>query len=364
MMPLAAINPHSTLFLLYALIACGFAVAVLATSNIVRMAFYLTLSLGATSGLFFLAGAEFVGAMQLLIYVGGTLVLLVFGVMLTAQARFISMQTSAGDWILGGIVGGALLIMLLRVAFSVGDWNTAMSEADQAAVAMIDSKTTTPIGMALTSIRVDKLDATDEVLKRGMSGYLLPFVIISMHLLVVLIGAGYMARTKRRGAGVSPALSHAERDRLATRKLGFLIKVGLIKGMIINFLLMLLCFALWLVPAAEASAEGAGALATGWHWLSSVVAGSPDWFLPVMGIAFLLNLLLLLVVYNWQSWAVLGLIAIPIVQAAALANANLNVNVGDAAIAAAYLILALGPVIALIVLMTTGKRPTVWSQME
>ncbi len=59
------------------------------TSNIVRMAFYLVLSLGATSGLFFLAGADFVGAMQLMIYVGGTLVLLVFGVMLTAKGPFI-----------------------------------------------------------------------------------------------------------------------------------------------------------------------------------------------------------------------------------------------------------------------------------
>jgi NADH-quinone oxidoreductase subunit J len=364
MMPLAAINPHSTFFVLYALIACGFAIAVLATSNVVRMAFYLTLSLGATSGLFFLAGAEFVGAMQLLIYVGGTLVLLIFGVMLTAQARFISMQTSAGDWILGGIVGGAFLVLLLRVAFSVDDWNTAMTPADQAAVAMIDSKTTTPIGMALTSIRVDKLDETNEVLKRGMSGYLLPFVIISMHLLVVLIGAGYMARTKRRGAGVSPAFSLADRERLANRKLGFFIKVGLIKGMIINFLLMLLCFALWLAPAKATPAEGAGALAASWHWLTSVVANSPDWFLPLLGLTFLLNMLLLLVVYNWQSWAVLGLIAMPIVQAAAITNANLNLNVGDAVVAVAWLILALGPVIVLIVLMTTGKQPTVWSQME
>ena len=56
------------------------------------MAFYLVLSLGSTAGLFFLAGAEFVGAMQLMIYVGGTLVLLIFGVMLTAQKDFINKQ--------------------------------------------------------------------------------------------------------------------------------------------------------------------------------------------------------------------------------------------------------------------------------
>jgi NADH:ubiquinone oxidoreductase subunit 6 (subunit J) len=44
------------------------------------MAFYLVRSLAATAGLFFLAGADFVGAMQIMIYVGGTLVLLFFGV--------------------------------------------------------------------------------------------------------------------------------------------------------------------------------------------------------------------------------------------------------------------------------------------
>ncbi|HEX3868882.1 MAG TPA: NADH-quinone oxidoreductase subunit J, partial [Pirellulales bacterium] len=73
------INWHSFFFLLFALVACGFAVAVVLSTNIVRMALYLILSLGATAGLFFLAGADFVAAMQLMIYVGGTLVLLVFG---------------------------------------------------------------------------------------------------------------------------------------------------------------------------------------------------------------------------------------------------------------------------------------------
>src|SRR5688500_4794976 len=114
-----SLNWHSLTFVFFALLACGFGVAVLATSNIVRMAFYLTLSLGATAGLFFLAGGEFVGAMQLMMYVGGTLVLLIFGVMLTAQERFITMKTSAGEWVTGLIVGGTLLVLLLRTAFSI-----------------------------------------------------------------------------------------------------------------------------------------------------------------------------------------------------------------------------------------------------
>ncbi|HIN95745.1 MAG TPA: hypothetical protein EYN03_08870, partial [Planctomycetes bacterium] len=90
MMLLATFSWHEFFFMLFAILACGFAVGVLLSTNIVRMAFYLVISLGSTAGLFFLAGAEFVGAMQLMIYVGGTLVLLIFGVMLTAQQRFIS----------------------------------------------------------------------------------------------------------------------------------------------------------------------------------------------------------------------------------------------------------------------------------
>src|SRR5438874_1946377 len=192
---LAASNWHSISFLFFALLACGFAVAVVMTSNIVRMAFYLTLSLGATSGLFFLAGAEFVGSMQLLIYVGGTLVLLIFGVMLTAQARFISMKTSGAEWVLAAIVGGALFLLLLQAGFSVESWR--QPRGNLASLTLAASKTSTPIGLALTGVRIDQLDEPNEQLRRGMSGYLFPFVIISMHLLIVLIGAAYMARTKR-----------------------------------------------------------------------------------------------------------------------------------------------------------------------
>ena len=171
-------------FTLFALISCVFAVAVVFTSNIVRMAFYLTISLSAASGLFFLAGAEFVGAMQLMIYVGGTLVLLVFGVMLTAQSRFVTMKTR-GDWMAAIVVGGMLLALLARCALQVEDWNTPRSDVEL--IAMADSKATTSIGLALTGVRLD-----------NRSGYLLPFIIVSVHLLVVLIGAAYMARTKKR----------------------------------------------------------------------------------------------------------------------------------------------------------------------
>ena len=186
---------------MFGLAACGFSVAVVLTSNIVRMAFYLIIALAATSGLFFLAGADFVAAMQLMIYVGGTLVLLIFGVMLTAKGPFISMKTSAGEWILGAFVGGSLLVVLLSAATSVNAWNRPQQVAPEAQV------TATRLGMALLGARVDTLTETDPVQRKGMSGYLLPFEIVSMHLLVVLIGAAYLARPKKRmrgGPGQTP----------------------------------------------------------------------------------------------------------------------------------------------------------------
>jgi NADH:ubiquinone oxidoreductase subunit 6 (subunit J) len=208
--PLAAVNWHTVLFLLFATLACACAVAVVMADNVVRMAFYLVLSLAATAGLFFLAGAEFVGAMQLMIYVGGTLVLLVFGVMLTAQSQFVSMKTTTGDRVLAGVVGAALLAVLLQSAFSVPAWR-------QPAAGVVEAPAATPIGMALLGVRVDD-PPTGGPAGAVRGGYLLPFEIVSVHLLVVLVGAAYLARAKRRktpraietAASVEPPASVAE----------------------------------------------------------------------------------------------------------------------------------------------------------
>jgi NADH:ubiquinone oxidoreductase subunit 6 (subunit J) len=211
-----SINWHSVFFLLFSLLACMFALGVVFSSHIVRMAFYLVLSLGATAGLFFLAGADFVGSMQLLIYVGGTLVLLVFGVMLTAQGPFVSMKTRGGDWIMSALVGGSLLAVLVQSAFKITDWQNqgrpAAVESSAAAVSATTASaasdgtmtsaqappTATRLGLGLLGARVDRLDRPETPLTATMAGYLLPFEIVSVHLLVVLIGAAYLARTKRR----------------------------------------------------------------------------------------------------------------------------------------------------------------------
>src|ERR1700736_5446087 len=92
------------------------AIAMVLTQNIVRAATWLLFTLAGVAGIFFLLGADFVGATQLIVYVGGTLVLVVFGVMLTAQGPFINMRIGAAEWAIALLVGvlffGVLVISL------------------------------------------------------------------------------------------------------------------------------------------------------------------------------------------------------------------------------------------------------------
>jgi NADH:ubiquinone oxidoreductase subunit 6 (subunit J) len=176
------------------------AIAVVVSQNVARMAFWLIISLGCTAGLFFSLNADFVGAAQLLIYVGGTLVLLIFGVMLTASGPFLSIKTSPGEGVLAGVVGALLLSLILYTAYAV-DWVNVSPRPIQGRVEVgfnppAEGNTTRALGLSFLGARPDKdLGSTGVVLT---SGYLLPFEIVSVHLLVVLIGAAYLARSKRR----------------------------------------------------------------------------------------------------------------------------------------------------------------------
>lgn len=199
---------QTLIFTIYALAACGGAIAVVVSQNVVRMAFWLIISLGSVAGLFFLLNADFVGATQLLIYVGGTVVLLIFGVMLTASGPMLTIKSAPGEVVLGGLAGLAVLGMLVFATIGV-DWSANRSKlaSQDVAAGMAarsfrspeEGQTVRKLGTALLGVRFDKdLQPGNRSLS---TGYLLPFEIISIHLLVVLVGASYLARTKRRRAG-------------------------------------------------------------------------------------------------------------------------------------------------------------------
>ena len=206
---------NEIVFAIFAIAACGGALAVVLSQNIVRMAFWLIISLCSVAGLFFLLNADFVGATQLLIYVGGTVVLLIFGVMLTAQGPYVSLQTNPAEVVLSLGVGGVVFAMLVA-AFSGVSWEANADRLEAkfgtASVATVgynqegEGSSVRRLGAALSGLRTESL-RDGRAIERP--GYLLPFEIISMHLLVVLVGASYLARAKRRTVvnepGVGPS---------------------------------------------------------------------------------------------------------------------------------------------------------------
>ena len=186
------------LFWLIAIVTGASAIAVVVTQNIVRSATWLLFALAGTSGVFFLLGADFVGATQLLVYVGGTLVLVVFGIMLTAQGPFISMKTGAAEWVVAAAVG-LLLYGVLAFSFLVRSDAFPINEARD----MTDpakSLSSVELGESLLGINqaTPESSVSGSYRPRKQVSYLLPFEIVSVHLLVVLIGAAYLARAKRR----------------------------------------------------------------------------------------------------------------------------------------------------------------------
>lgn len=336
---LGALNWHSVFFLLFATLAVVFGAGVLFSSNVVRMAFYLVISLAATSGLFFLAGSEFIGAMQIMIYVGGTLVLLIFGVMLTAQEAFVSMKTRAGEWVLGLIVGSSFLLLLVNAAFNVPSWRTPRADAETLTAAVMQPRTT-QMGIALSGGRVDVDSVANPTLRRGMSGYLLAFEAVGIHLLVVLVGAAYLSRTKKFVNGrarVAPVYDTRPRKR------GGLVTFALVAGLLMNAVLAVVTFA------------GQKTLQEDYP---DYVLNTPEWLFPAVSLLFLLSVLLLAVVWGWQRWALYVLPLVPVVQAVLMAS-----NGVDPVVATGIGILLLIPLAGLAVLLLMG-RPSLWSQMD
>jgi NADH-quinone oxidoreductase subunit J len=161
----------SLLFYLLALLSGGSAVGVVVSRNIVRTAVFLLFTLVGVAGLYFLLAAEFLAAVQLVIYAGGTLILMVFGIMLTSKSPFSRFEPKRIEVIIASLIGIVLLVSLVA--------------------AIID--TPFPAGPIATGpYPIEKLG------QALLGDYLVPFEIASVLLLVVMIGAAYLAKGRRR----------------------------------------------------------------------------------------------------------------------------------------------------------------------
>jgi NADH-quinone oxidoreductase subunit J len=171
-------------FFAFALLTVGSALAILLTRQLLHAAFALLLTFLGVAALYVLAGADFLAVTQVMIYVGGVLVLLIFGVMLTQQstiagAGFRSKRTDlrTNPW-LGLLVAGSLFGVLLTVVLRV-NWSLFSHLNPPAAPGTGSHSSSIPtIGMQL------------------MTEFALPFEVAAILLMVALIGAAYVASRK------------------------------------------------------------------------------------------------------------------------------------------------------------------------
>ncbi|MEI8133795.1 MAG: NADH-quinone oxidoreductase subunit J [bacterium] len=202
------------IFYCFAIITVAGAFVTALSKNIVYAAFALLFTFFGIAGLYVMANADFLAVTQLMIYVGGILILLIFGVMLTTRIGSVDIRVGSGSKWVAGIMATALFV-ILSVAF-LGSEATHTEKGNDGKMKTVTSWASSST-MPWKNSQWNK-NATEEVLKvkygspdekktnEGSSGtsaeigklfltdFLLPFEVISVLLLVSLIGATMIAR--------------------------------------------------------------------------------------------------------------------------------------------------------------------------
>lgn len=104
---------NALLFWLLAAITIAAALAVVLLKNIVHSALYLVLTFAGVAGLYILLQAEFLAAVQLLVYAGAVAILIVFAVMLTRRGDIKASNLFNINYLAAGVVSLALFIVIL-----------------------------------------------------------------------------------------------------------------------------------------------------------------------------------------------------------------------------------------------------------
>jgi len=176
-------NLAQILFYAMAFIAVASALYVAATKNLVRGIFMFFVTLFALAGLYVLALADFVAVTQIVIYVGGILVLILFAFMLSGRETLNSLGEQKDKLISSGKIPGLVLAVLFFAAMV-------------AMILRVDADNLGWIKQAVTADNVIK--PTDNSINNIginlMTTYLLPFEAISILLMMALIGAAHISR--------------------------------------------------------------------------------------------------------------------------------------------------------------------------
>ena len=155
------------LFWLIAVFTIASAAMVVLNNQLLYSAIALLFTLFGVAGLYIYLWADFIAGVQLLVYIGGINVLIIFGIMLTNRISSIRLSQTNVQQGVGGVVSFWLLILICMVISKTPWYQTTSAEP---------SSTVREVGTLL------------------MTKYILPFEAISLLLLGALIGAALLSR--------------------------------------------------------------------------------------------------------------------------------------------------------------------------
>ena len=163
----------AAIFFLFAAVALAAAVLVITSRSIVHSALFLILSFLGVAGLFILQGAEFLGAVQILLYAGSIIVMFVFVVAMVNLKEPVSPQLTALRTFGGVLLGGIVLAELVWIAARSAGWLAAPSRGLEPGAGHIEV-----LGKVL------------------FMEHLLPFELLSLVLLAAIFGLLVIGRRK------------------------------------------------------------------------------------------------------------------------------------------------------------------------
>lgn len=202
------------IFYIFLVVTIGGAMVTAFSKNIVYAAFSLLFTFFGVAGLYVMANADFLAVTQLMVYVGGILILLLFGVMLTNRIAAAHITLNSGSRAAAAVLSIALFGILMVAYF--GSESTKTTKGPDGKSQTVSAFPThksepwahSPWGKDANERILSVKYGTPEEMKNGegssgtateigtlmLSDYLLPFEVVSVVLLVALIGAAMIAR--------------------------------------------------------------------------------------------------------------------------------------------------------------------------
>ena len=172
------------MFILFSAVIIVFSILTVTTRKILRAATYLLFVLVSSSGLYFMLNQQFLAAVQLTLYAGGIVVLIIFSILLTSNInqKFEPAGLKKSVFTAIASITGALLSIITILDFKFAATTEAVKEVDMRL-----------IGKSLLSVDYD--------------GYVLPFEVISVLLLAAMVAAIVVAKKSSPAKTQSPTLN-------------------------------------------------------------------------------------------------------------------------------------------------------------